>query len=299
MAAGSSPAGGAAAGSARGAEPSPQDERDGEQPQGRCDERLAARRGEAALPVDGAGAVGAEARGRGSRSSRCRRRRRRRLTGAHRSRGRRRRRDGGDRRGRIGVVVEVPRPGDRQGDAHDEHDERRQRHQSDLLRQGRNLSCGAGDGSRTRAASLEGWSSTIELHPHCRRQPTARIRAACSPDLASGRGDLNPRPRGRACEGSMSTDPSRRRSRRGLFLASGRGDLSPRPRGRACEGSMSTDPSRRRSRRGLFLASGRGDLNPRPCAPKAHALPSCATPRDRPRIRRPGGPDRAGTLRSL
>ena len=25
---------------------------------------------------------------------------------------------------------------------------------------------GAGDGDRTRMASLEGWSSTIELHPH-------------------------------------------------------------------------------------------------------------------------------------
>ncbi len=26
---------------------------------------------------------------------------------------------------------------------------------------------GAGDGNRTRMASLEGWSSTIELRPHC------------------------------------------------------------------------------------------------------------------------------------
>ena len=25
---------------------------------------------------------------------------------------------------------------------------------------------GAGDGNRTRTASLEGWNSTIELHPH-------------------------------------------------------------------------------------------------------------------------------------
>ena len=25
---------------------------------------------------------------------------------------------------------------------------------------------GAGDGNRTHAASLEGWNSTIELHPH-------------------------------------------------------------------------------------------------------------------------------------
>ncbi len=28
---------------------------------------------------------------------------------------------------------------------------------------------GAGDGNRTHAASLEGWNSTIELHPHLRR----------------------------------------------------------------------------------------------------------------------------------
>ena len=28
------------------------------------------------------------------------------------------------------------------------------------------LSCGAGDGNRTHMASLEGWSSTTELHPH-------------------------------------------------------------------------------------------------------------------------------------
>ena len=27
------------------------------------------------------------------------------------------------------------------------------------------LSCGAGDGNRTHMASLEGWSSTTELHP--------------------------------------------------------------------------------------------------------------------------------------
>ena len=28
------------------------------------------------------------------------------------------------------------------------------------------LSYGAGDGNRTRVISLEGWGSTIELHPH-------------------------------------------------------------------------------------------------------------------------------------
>ncbi|SJM96439.1 conserved hypothetical protein [Crenothrix polyspora] len=27
------------------------------------------------------------------------------------------------------------------------------------------LMCGAGDGNRTHVISLEGWSSTIELHP--------------------------------------------------------------------------------------------------------------------------------------
>ena len=28
------------------------------------------------------------------------------------------------------------------------------------------IKCGAGDGNRTRVSSLEGWCSTIELHPH-------------------------------------------------------------------------------------------------------------------------------------
>ena len=28
------------------------------------------------------------------------------------------------------------------------------------------MTFGAGDGNRTHAASLEGWNSTIELHPH-------------------------------------------------------------------------------------------------------------------------------------
>ena len=42
------------------------------------------------------------------------------------------------------------------------------------------LNCynGAGDGNRTHAASLEGWSSTTELHPHI---------------IWSGRRDSNPR----------------------------------------------------------------------------------------------------------
>jgi hypothetical protein len=31
--------------------------------------------------------------------------------------------------------------------------------------------CGAGDGDRTRMASLEGWSSTIELHPRVSVRP--------------------------------------------------------------------------------------------------------------------------------
>jgi hypothetical protein len=31
--------------------------------------------------------------------------------------------------------------------------------------------CGAGDGDRTRMASLEGWSSTIELHPRVSWRP--------------------------------------------------------------------------------------------------------------------------------
>ena len=34
------------------------------------------------------------------------------------------------------------------------------------IRDGFDLFIGAGDGNRTHATSLEGWSSTIELHPH-------------------------------------------------------------------------------------------------------------------------------------
>jgi Phage integrase family len=47
---------------------------------------------------------------------------------------------------------------------------------------------GAGEGNRTLMASLEGWSSTIELHPRAGsawHTPAVRL---------SGRGDLNPRP---------------------------------------------------------------------------------------------------------
>ena len=36
------------------------------------------------------------------------------------------------------------------------------------------LSCGAGDRDRTGMASLEGWGSTIELHPH-ERPPSERV----------------------------------------------------------------------------------------------------------------------------
>ena len=38
---------------------------------------------------------------------------------------------------------------------------------SRLLYQLSYSSNGAGDGNRTHVVSLEGWSSTIELHPHC------------------------------------------------------------------------------------------------------------------------------------
>ena len=34
------------------------------------------------------------------------------------------------------------------------------------VRNYRPVRIGAGDGNRTHAASLEGWNSTIELHPH-------------------------------------------------------------------------------------------------------------------------------------
>ena len=35
---------------------------------------------------------------------------------------------------------------------------------------------GAGDGNRTHATSLEGWDSTIELHPHGRRILSRQLR---------------------------------------------------------------------------------------------------------------------------
>ena len=51
---------------------------------------------------------------------------------------------------------------------------------------------GAGDRDRTGMASLEGWGSTIELHPHAYRGSLTRARAAVSagrrPRLAGGHG---------------------------------------------------------------------------------------------------------------
>ena len=49
-----------------------------------------------------------------------------------------------------------------------------------LLGEAVGLGVGAGDGNRTRIASLEGWSSTIELHPR-RRRFTGRISGTQSP----------------------------------------------------------------------------------------------------------------------
>ena len=42
----------------------------------------------------------------------------------------------------------------------------RTRHLTDLPGNRGSSPCGAGDGNRTHVASLEGWNSTIELHPH-------------------------------------------------------------------------------------------------------------------------------------
>jgi uncharacterized protein YbjT (DUF2867 family) len=49
--------------------------------------------------------------------------------------------------------------------------------QSDRISGGRSGSLGAGDGNRTRTASLEGWDSTIELHPRrrCFTQPVRPV----------------------------------------------------------------------------------------------------------------------------
>jgi hypothetical protein len=41
------------------------------------------------------------------------------------------------------------------------------------------VNLGAGDGDRTRMASLEGWSSTIELHPRVPRETRTSLRYRC------------------------------------------------------------------------------------------------------------------------
>ena len=40
------------------------------------------------------------------------------------------------------------------------------------------LTCGAGEGNRTLVSSLEGWCSTIELHPHV-KESIAHLSRAC------------------------------------------------------------------------------------------------------------------------
>jgi hypothetical protein len=45
---------------------------------------------------------------------------------------------------------------------------------------------GAGDGNRTHVASLEGWSSTIELHPHSSHRPTRPLPLPASRPLCLG-----------------------------------------------------------------------------------------------------------------
>ena len=47
---------------------------------------------------------------------------------------------------------------------------------------------GAGDGNRTHIASLEGWNSAIELHPHGRvRSDTGAVDEARTRDLNLGK----------------------------------------------------------------------------------------------------------------
>jgi hypothetical protein len=77
--------------------------------------------------------------------------------------------------------------------------------------------CGAGEGNRTPITSLEGWSSTIELHPHA--------------GVWSGREDLNlrpPAPKAGALPGCATPRPRPARSipERGRYLEYGGGDGS-------------------------------------------------------------------------
>src|SRR4051794_25333027 len=52
---------------------------------------------------------------------------------------------------------------------------------------------GAGDGNRTRMTSLEGWGSTIELHPrNWRGSPTDGDRRARSPGSSVARDEFRP-----------------------------------------------------------------------------------------------------------
>src|SRR5690606_5255196 len=51
---------------------------------------------------------------------------------------------------------------------------------------------GAGDGNRTRTTSLEGWGSTIELHPQDFRQDTSRRGNRGSPSSLVGPVGLEP-----------------------------------------------------------------------------------------------------------
>src|SRR5699024_5186646 len=47
---------------------------------------------------------------------------------------------------------------------------------------------GAGDGNRTRTTSLEGWGSTIELHPHADPDPLPGTSIYCCRSAGSGGG---------------------------------------------------------------------------------------------------------------
>jgi hypothetical protein len=64
----------------------------------------------------------------------------------------------------------------------------RQRHRCNGPARGRDLrkralTCGAGDGNRTRITSLEGWSSAIELRPHVRMSGRDESSSRRQPDF--------------------------------------------------------------------------------------------------------------------
>ena len=125
----------------------------------------------------------------------------------------------------------------------------------------------ADDGDRTRITSLEGWGSAIELHPPDRLQTTRGHQVLRHPLSASW---------DRSRRRKDTRHPEIRRTARHRREARDHGSTPPGPR--THRGAMA--PSRWLGMAGAGDGwSGWPDLNRRPPAPKAGALPSCATAR--------------------